>query len=355
MNDEPERTLARSFRESLLAAEAEAISFDEIAAYVDGQLKGDARAQFEERLHEDPLLQAEVRDLQQLRTEMARPHRTAAAAPAWPYLAAAAVLLAAIAGLLLVFATPRGTAPSGPIARQGTPDGSTAAGAAPAVVASVRDGGGTIELRADGTLRGASVPGALVPDVARALREGTVTVPALRADLAVAPVVAMGAPSAGGARFGPLGPLSTLVRSDRPTLRWSANPRARTYTVSVFDLDLEPVASSGAITATEWTPKAALRRGRTYLWQVQAVTASGSETVPSPPAPEARFHVASATVAAAVEPAVTSGSDLAAGVALAEAGFLEEAAQRFDELAAANPESREVQRLRDALAAARKR
>jgi hypothetical protein len=122
----------------------------------------------------------------------------------------------------------------------------------------------------------------------------------------------------------------------------------------VFDLDLEPVASSGVITATEWTPAAALRRGRTYLWQVQATTATGSETVPSPPAPEARFHVASPSLIATVEPALTTGSDLAAGVALAEAGFLEEAAQRFDALAAANPESREVQRLRAALAAARK-
>ena len=118
----------------------------------------------------------------------------------------------------------------------------------------------------------------------------------------------------------------------------------------MFDLDLEPVASSGAITATEWTPASALRRGRTYLWQVQATTAAGSETVPSPPAPEARFHVASASAVTTVEPAVTTGSDLAAGVALAEAGFLEEAAQRFDALAAANPGSREAQRLRAALA-----
>jgi hypothetical protein len=354
MNDDPESTLARSFRESLLAAEAEAPSFEDVAAYVDGRLDDDARTLFEERLHDDPLLQAEVRDLQQLRTEMAQPRRMSAAVPAWTYFAAAAVLLAAVAGLLLVYATPRTTVLSGPIARRATPESAAAAGAAPAVVATVHDGPGSIELRADGTLRGLLVPRELAPSLVRALRDGAVAVPALRADLAVAPVVAMGAPSAAAARFAPVAPLSTLVRSDRPTLRWSAHPRARSYEVSVFDLDLEPVASSGVITATEWTPAAALRRGRTYLWQVQATTATGSETVPSPPAPEARFHVASPSLIATVEPALTTGSDLAAGVALAEAGFLEEAAQRFDALAAANPESREVQRLRAALAAARK-
>ena len=291
-------------------------------------------------------------DLEELRAEMARPRRAAATVPAWTYLAAAAVLVAAIAGFLLT-REPRGTrSATGPVA--GAAPTVAAPAAEPAVVAALHDGAGSIELRADGTLRGPRVPEALTSSVVRALRDGAVTIPSLRADLAVAPVTAMG-PSAAAARFAPLGPLSTLVRSDRPTLRWSAHPRARSYEVSVFDLELEPVASSGAITATEWTPRAALRRGQTYLWQVQATTAAGSETVPSPPAPEARFHVASAAAVATVEPAVATGSGLAAGVALAEAGFLEEAAQRFDTLAAENPESREVQRLRAALAAARKR
>ncbi|MET0555576.1 MAG: hypothetical protein ABW221_21220 [Vicinamibacteria bacterium] len=348
MNDDPESTLARSFRESLLSAEAEAPSFDEVADYVDGRLDGEARVLFEERLREDPLLQAEVRDLEELRSAMARPRATAAPVPAWTYLAAAAVVAAAVAGFLLTRG-PHGT----PVAT--VPVAAAPAAAEPAIVAAVQDGAHAIQLRADGTLRGGQIPAALAPSVVRALREGAVTIPALRADLAVAPVTAMGRTDAGGAPFAPVGPLSTIVRSDRPTLRWSAHAHARSYEVSVFDLDLEPVASSGAITATEWTPPAALRRGRTYLWQVRATTASGSETVPAPPAPEARFHVASAAVVATLEPALASGSDLAAGVALAEAGFLDEAARRFDALASDNGGSPEVQRLRETLAAARKR
>jgi hypothetical protein len=351
MNDDPESTLARSFRQSLLSAEAEAPSFDDVADYVDGRLSGEARVLFEERLREDPLLQAEVSDLRELRGEMARPRRTTAPVPAWTYLAAAAVIAAAVAGFLLTRDPQETQVATAPAA--GVPPASVAG--EPAVVAAVHDGTGAIQLRADGTLRGgAQIPPALAPSVVRALREGALTIPALRADLSVAPVTAMGRGGT-GARFAPVGPLSTIVLSDRPTLRWSAHPRALSYEVSVFDLDLEPVASSAAIAATEWTPPAALRRGRTYLWQVRATTAAGSETVPAPPAPEARFHVASAAAVAAVEPALASGSDLAAGVALAEAGFLEEAAQRIDALAAGNAGSREVQRLREALATARKR
>jgi hypothetical protein len=352
MNDDPESTLARSFRESLLSAEAEAPSFEDVAAYVDGRLDGEARAAFEERLHEDPLLQAEVADLEALRREMAQPRRPAAATvPSWTYLAAAAVLVAAVAAFLAT-REPRDTRSA---TGGSAPPAATAPAGEPAVVATVRDGAGSVELRTDGSLRGPRVPEALAPRVARALRDGALTVPALRPDLAVAPVTAMGPSSATPVRFAPVGPLSTLVRSDRPTLRWSAHPRARSYQVSVFDLDLEPVASSGAITATEWTPGTALRRGQTYLWQVRATTAAGSETVPAPPAPEARFHVASASAVATVEPAVASGSALVAGVALAEAGFLEEAERRFDALAADNPESAEVQRIRAALATARRR
>jgi hypothetical protein len=352
MKDDPESALARSFRESLLVAETEAPSFEDVSAYVDGRLTGEALTLFEERLSDDPLLQAEVLDLRALREEMARPRRTAV--PAWTYLAAA-VLLAAVAGLLVVYAKPRTTTLSGPIARRATPDGATAGGAAPAVVVAVQDGPGSIELRTDGTLRGVPVPQELAPSIVRALRDGAVAVPALRADLSVSRVTAMGSPSAAVARFAPLAPLSTLVRSDRPTLRWSAHPQARSYEVSVFDLDLEPVASSGAIKATEWTPAAPLRRSRTYLWQVRALLPAGSETVPAPPEAEARFHVASAAAAGRVDAALASGSALAAGIALAEGGFLDEAAARFDALAAANPGSAQVERLRAALAASRRR
>jgi hypothetical protein len=180
--------------------------------------------------------------------------------------------------------------------------------------------------------------------VAEAMRSGRVRVPALRSDLAVAPVTAMGAPDAANA-FGPLMPLSAVVRSDRPTLRFAPHPKATGYVVSVYDLDLNPVASSPTLNTPEWTVDRPLPRGRTYLWQIEARTPGGRVTAPAPPAAEARFHVAGADEAAKVESAVASGSHLAAGVALAEAGFLDEAEAHFERLVALNPGSVEARTL----------
>jgi hypothetical protein len=55
--------------------------------------------------------------------------------------------------------------------------------------------------------------------------------------------------------------------------------------------------------------------------------------------------VASADEAAKVDVAVASGSHLTAGVALAEAGFLDEAQAHFEQLAALNPGSAEAKTL----------
>jgi hypothetical protein len=259
--------------------------------------------------------------------------------------AAAAVMAALVGGLLW---TRGGTPPVGPEVTAGPTPG------APAAVARLEDASGPVSLRADGSVTGVAVPPALLPFVADAMRSGRLQVPATRADLAVSRVTPMGA-SDDEASFGPLSPLSTLVRSDRPTLRFAPHPGARGYVVSIYDLDLEPVASSPVLRATEWTVDRALPRGRTYLWQVEARTPAGRVTAPAPPAAEARFHVGSADEAARVEAAVGSGSHLAAGVALAQAGFVEEAAEHFERLAALNPGSTEAKKLLELSRASRPR
>ena len=355
------RRLARAFADDLSAAEAEAPSFEEVAAYAEGRLTGDARLLFEERRAGDPLLRAEVDDLRQLGREMdagprpAVPESTRGAVPEWTRWAAAAVAAASVGGWLWL------RAPSGPEAtRTAGARGATRAPAgrspdvapAPAAVARVQDSSGPIVLLADGTLQGLGA----TSSAAEALRSGTLRVPALRSDLAVSPVTAMG-PAAPTAAFGPAAPLSTLTLDDRPTLRWSRHPQARAYVVSVYDLELEPVAVSPRVTGPEWTPSRALPRGRTYLWQIEADTAAGRVTAPAPPAAEARFHVAAAEVERGMRDrlADAGGSHLAAGVALAEAGFLDEAARELDLLAGLNPGSEAVARLRDSLARARRR
>jgi hypothetical protein len=340
--DDAGRRLARSFHANLVASEAEAPSYDEVAAYVDGRLAGDARQLFEERLADDPLLRTEVQDLRELRAEMAaaRTPRTA-----WAGWAAAAAVLAALAGGLL---WTRGARPGAPgVASAPTPG-------APSALAQLEDATGRVALRTDGTIAGVTVPSGLERSLAEAMRSGQVHVPALRADLAVAPVTAMGS-SGPTATFGPLTPLSTIVRSDRPTLRFTPHPGASAYVVSIYDLDLEPVASSPTLRATEWTVDRALPRGRTYVWQIEARTPEGRLKAPAPPAAEARFHVAGADEAAKVEAALASGSHLAAGVALAEAGFLDEAREHFERLAALNPGSPEATKLLELSQASRPR
>jgi hypothetical protein len=263
----------------------------------------------------------------------------------WTGWAAAAAVAAALAGGLLWI---RG---SGPVATD-VATGPTPA--APAAVAQLEDATGRVVLRADGSIAGVDVPAALQASVAAAMRTGQVHVPALRSDLAVSPVTAMGAPNAADT-FGPLTPLSTVVRSDRPTLRFTPHPKASGYVVSIYDLDLNPVASSPTLRATEWTVDRALPRGRTFLWQIEARTPAGRVTAPAPPAAEARFHVAGAEQAAKVDAAVASGSHLAAGVALAEAGFLDEAETHFEQLAALNPGSAEAKTLLELSRASRPR
>ena len=146
-------------------------------------------------------------------------------------------------------------------------------------------------------------------------------------------------------------PVGTRVASDRPAFRWSAHPDARSYEVSVFDQDLRKRAGSGRITGVDWTPERRLPRGRTYLWQVTAITPHGRVTAPAPPAPEARFEVVDEVVLAELERrrAAAPGSRLLAAVVFSEAGLLDAADAELHALADDNPGSPEVARLLDAL------
>src|SRR5262245_22575171 len=92
------RRLEAFFRDELRQATAEAPSFDELAAYVDGRLDPEARALLEERLAADPALRQEVEELKEIRDQLrgspvaaARQRRVALAG-----LAAAAALLGVV-------------------------------------------------------------------------------------------------------------------------------------------------------------------------------------------------------------------------------------------------------------------
>jgi hypothetical protein len=210
-------------------------------------------------------------------------------------------------------------------------------------------------LRGDGSLSGS---GDLDPHsrdlIVAALREGALPPPpAGISELAGRGGTLMG--SASPATFSVLSPVGTRVLSDRPTLRWTANPGATRYEVAVFDLDLQRQAASGPLTATEWTPSRPFRRGRTYVWQVTAVGEGGPRTAPAPPAPEARFEVAATALVAQVDGqrAPAPASHLLGALVLTEAGLLDDARLELDRLAEENPGSPEASRLLAALVARR--
>jgi len=83
--------------DAALAAE-EAPSFEELEAYVDGRMGAEEAEGFAARVEDDPLLAAEVDDLQRLRRRLSgarRPARTR-----WVWAAAAALLLTVATGIL---------------------------------------------------------------------------------------------------------------------------------------------------------------------------------------------------------------------------------------------------------------
>lgn len=330
------------FRDDLRAAEAGEPSPDELAAYVDGTLAPEEREGIDLALADDPALRREVDDLRALRDAL---HSVPRARPRRPAVIAGALAAAFLGGVAL-WLLPR---------EPGAPE--TAQNVRPAVPAaasplfSLSDAGGPLSLFADGRLggdAGDALPAEVRARVVAALRVGRPEVPAsvraLRGERGT--LMDAGAPPASSA-LELIAPLGTAVRSERPIFSWRPHPEARAYVVSVYDEHLNPRASSGEVRAATWTSSVALERGRSYLWQVAALTGAGRILAPRPPAPEARFLVLAAADEAALASrlARSRGSHLVAGVLLAEAGVLDEAERELRALAAANPGQADVQRL----------
>jgi hypothetical protein len=331
--------------------EAEPAAFEDLSAYVDGTLSDADREAFETRLGDDRLLQAEVQDLKLLRAaleaERATPlrmHPRFRQVVIWGGLAAAAAALIAF----LLHRMPYNDFPTPPENLQAR--GGSAPPPAPPRV-HLHDSAGEIILRADGTIVATA---SLTPELQRvvkdALESGRVPRPAGLDTLQGSAGVLMGA-GGGSTSFAPRSPVGTYVREDRPLFRWSAYRGARAYVVGVYDEQLDKVAESPELRATEWRPKAALRRGSVYLWQVTALTSEGRVVAPAPPEPQSRVRLLSAEEVRAVDERLqgAGASHLAAALMLAEAGLIDDAQQALNALRDENPDSIEVKRLLDQL------
>jgi hypothetical protein len=241
----------------------------ELFPYVDGTADAATRELIGLHLEDCDLCRREAEELFALRRQLERVRRPRR----WRVLAiAASAVLALVAAMALVLWRMRPQeAPSPPVVESPSPE------------------------------RRAPAPPQLTtgehPRYRDAKWEGLVRETLARGSLPVAPIVAAvaqpahtmrGPRSASGAGLVPAG---VVIESDRPTFSWHPIEGA-TYIVTIYDGDAE-IANSGAMERASWTPPRALRRGRTYVWQVKARRGEEIAILPSPPAAPALFHVIS--------------------------------------------------------------
>jgi hypothetical protein len=279
-------------------------------------------------------------------------HESARQMRARPMRTAALLAIAASLSFFILWIASPGRPPVEPEQASG---GSTPPATAPASAATLtlRDAGGEVSLLANGDLRGlegldvshrSAVQFALAKgrlEILPQLDELASSASALRApgDASTAPALRV------------VRPLATTVRTRRPTFEWTAIPGASSYRVRIANAKLDPVAESPTLTTTTWTPEAPLPMGLVLTWQVEAQTPQGPIVAPAPPAAEARILVLRSHDAEALrrELSAAPSSDLAAAVALARFGVLDEADAALARLAAANSNADAVARLRQHL------
>lgn len=380
--DRLERLLRRDLDEA--AREAGPPGADELEAYVAGQASAAEREVIESWLAEDPALREEVDAVMAMRQAIEIEAAPAAAArPAapgsiqgaaremrsQPLRTAALVAIAASLAFFILWVSSPGrppvdtehasgasSTPSG--VSQGAPPAPTAAApaaAASAAAVTLRDAGGEVSLLANGELRGLEgLEASHQSAVQFALAKGRLEIP-LRADALAASAGALrasGDAATAASSTEPtlrvVKPLATAVRTRRPTFEWTAIPGASSYRVRIANASLDPVVESPELKTTTWTPEAPLPPGHVLMWQVEAQTPRGPVVAPAPPAAEARILVLDSHNAEALrrELAAAKASDLAAAVALARFGVLDEADAALARLAAANANAEAVTRLR---------
>ena len=209
---------------------------------------------------------------------------------------------------------------------------------------SINDGGETVGISKDGELSGyVSVRANYRALVTKALGDERLTIADIR-DLKGPAGVLMGDPSVTGT-FRIHSPVGKVVASDTPTFTWQAVAGAEQYVVDVFDQDYNKVASSGEIRTTSWRSK--LPRGRTYTWQVTAVSDGKIFKAPQRPLPDAKFRIVDGRTAEELAALRRNNPryHLLLGVAYANAGLIDEAIRELEAVAKQNPRSELPRRL----------
>ena len=150
-----------------------------------------------------------------------------------------------------------------------------------------------------------------------------------------------------GIPFELLGPVGNIIENNHPTFHWGPLDGASSYTISIFDSNLNEVATSGPINALEWRVPLSLKRGKVYSWQVTAIKDGLEVTSPRIPARPPRFKILDQEKLAGLERARRTNPDshLLLGMLYAQAGLVDKAEREFQALVKDNPHSDIAKRL----------
>jgi hypothetical protein len=216
------------------------------------------------------------------------------------------------------------------------------------LLVSLLDGNGRIDMDDTGKVWGmGSYPEAYRDDVQNVLTKGNLPFPSWLKNLGSPSGVVRGEETNQNKTFSVISPVAQVTQSDRPVFRWNPMKGALQYEVKVFDNRFNVVASSSPIFALSWTPNTPLKRGQIYTWQVDAIRKDERITTPLSPAPEAKFKILEEEKFKELENVKknSAGSHLLMAIAYSENGLLEEAAQEIEKLKKANPDSLFVEKL----------
>jgi len=325
-----------AFRLPLLSAADNHLAYAEIAAYAGRELDAEHAAAVDLHVRTCRSCAAGLAAVQSVRQEMQPESRWFARLRqdfAWK---GAFALAGAAACALLLFMVFHRPAPEMPVQQARAPQH------APLQSALIHDGSRTIGLDANGAVTGLEdLPPALRSSLTAAISRQRLEPPAILADLSRSRGVLMG-PTEHQSGVELVAPLGIVVESQQPVLRWKPVPGAG-YQASVFAEGFNEVAASGWITDSEWQVTKPLSRGKQYSWQLNVRRAGREFTVPSPPAPEARFRVLDAAGESDIA-RIKSGADghFLLGIAYARVGALDDAARELKLAREQNPESSAV-------------
>ncbi len=303
------------------------LTYDEIAAYVDKQLSAAEAAQIDTHVRECRTCADELAQIEALRREVESPQKSAGwlerMISAWQETftwRGALALAGAAACASLVFFVVRTPAP------QAGPRQANAQQQPPAKPPDAFTGLDNL-------------PGALRASIQQAITAQRIETPAVLADLSGKRGVLLG-PSTAPPKTELVAPVGIVVETQRPALRWKPISGAE-YQVSIYSEGFEEVATSGWIRTSEWQVAKPLGRGARYSWQITVRQNGAAFTVPTPPAPEARFRILDAAGEAEIAQLKTASanSHMLLGVGYAQLGALDDAERELRQAGEQNPQS----------------